>query len=147
MRKRCARIKKYLKNPYILGTRDPYPYFFKNLLKRFPDFSELGKGAGVGVPGLPKEGRGSAGFTALAGTAIGLRGVETPGRGAAGAGIGLGVEAPNCAIPGLGTGWIAPFSAWSAAVGGTADGMGRGDVFFSRAATIFSAVRLSWSIF
>lgn len=80
-------------------------YFLRNLLNRLPDFS----GVATGVPGLPRAGRGRPGFTALAGTAMGLRGVETPGLGEGPPGAAVGEAA--WARPGFGTGFRLTFSA------------------------------------
>ena len=100
----------------------------------------------TGVAGLPRAGRGRAGFTAFAGTAIGLRGVETPGLGKDTAG-GMVGEAAVWAIPVLGIGLRLIFSAWRAAVAGAGAMSWRGALLLSMAATIFSAVRVRWSIF
>lgn len=102
-------------------------YFLRNLEKMLPlagaGATGLGMPAGAGPGALPRAGRGSWDFWALAGTARGDRGVETVGRGtgpgfgvATGTPVGKGVGRGAAwglreAMPGLGTGLRLIFSA------------------------------------
>ena len=122
-------------------------YFFRNLLKRFPDLAgvvpdwEVGRGAGFAL----RAGSGRGDFTALAGTAKGLRVLELLGwPGVEGC---LGVFPSVAAIPILGVMAGLNFSACRVAVAGIGICGARAAILFSSAKAIFSTVLFSWSTF